>query len=135
MKWTIRVELTPDGNPPITYDIGTITRPIGTFWIQLRRLRLVAPPLTFHSQLLTSTDRNREAVKRLIESFAGLTPFVLDTLVAELSRRAGLGIEKVREAMSSMKQLGIFEDRPGFPGSWRTGRLYKAGLAMKYVRG
>jgi hypothetical protein len=28
MKWTIRVELTPDGNPPITYDIGTITRPI-----------------------------------------------------------------------------------------------------------
>jgi hypothetical protein len=29
MKWTIRIELTPDGNPPITYDIGTITRPIG----------------------------------------------------------------------------------------------------------
>jgi hypothetical protein len=29
MKWTIRVELTPDGNPPITYEIGTITRPIG----------------------------------------------------------------------------------------------------------
>jgi hypothetical protein len=28
MKWMIRVELTPDGNPPITYDIGTITRPI-----------------------------------------------------------------------------------------------------------
>src|ERR1700694_3030801 len=28
MKWTIRVELTPDGNPPITYDIGTIIRPI-----------------------------------------------------------------------------------------------------------
>jgi hypothetical protein len=28
MKWTIRIELTPDGNPPITYDIGTVTRPI-----------------------------------------------------------------------------------------------------------
>jgi hypothetical protein len=28
MKWTIRIELTPDGNPPITYDIGTISRPI-----------------------------------------------------------------------------------------------------------
>jgi hypothetical protein len=28
MKWTIRVELTPDGNPPITYEIGTITPPI-----------------------------------------------------------------------------------------------------------
>jgi hypothetical protein len=28
MKWTIRVELTPDGNAPITYEIGTISRPI-----------------------------------------------------------------------------------------------------------
>ena len=28
MKWTIRLELTPDRNPPITYDIGTITRRI-----------------------------------------------------------------------------------------------------------
>jgi hypothetical protein len=28
MKWTIRLELTPDGNPPITYEIGTITRSI-----------------------------------------------------------------------------------------------------------
>jgi hypothetical protein len=27
-KWTIRVELTPDGNAPITYEIGTISRPI-----------------------------------------------------------------------------------------------------------
>ena len=25
---TIRLELTPDGNPPITYEIGTVTRPI-----------------------------------------------------------------------------------------------------------
>ena len=28
MKWTIRIELTPDGNPPITYEIGTVTRAI-----------------------------------------------------------------------------------------------------------
>ena len=28
MKWTIRVELTPDGNAPFTCDISTITRPI-----------------------------------------------------------------------------------------------------------
>jgi hypothetical protein len=28
MKWTIQVELTLDGNKPITYDVGTITRPI-----------------------------------------------------------------------------------------------------------
>lgn len=28
MKWTIRLELTPDGNPPVTFEIGSITRPI-----------------------------------------------------------------------------------------------------------
>jgi hypothetical protein len=28
MRWTIRLELTPDGNPPITYEIGTVTRAI-----------------------------------------------------------------------------------------------------------
>jgi hypothetical protein len=28
MKWKIRIELTPDGNDPITYNIGTITRPM-----------------------------------------------------------------------------------------------------------
>lgn len=28
MTWTIRIELTPDGNEPITRDVGTITRPI-----------------------------------------------------------------------------------------------------------
>jgi hypothetical protein len=28
MKWTIRIELTPDGNEPITYELGTIIRPI-----------------------------------------------------------------------------------------------------------
>jgi hypothetical protein len=28
IRLAIRLELTPDGNPPITYDIGTITRPI-----------------------------------------------------------------------------------------------------------
>jgi hypothetical protein len=28
MKWTIRIELTPDGNKPMTCDVGTITRPI-----------------------------------------------------------------------------------------------------------
>jgi hypothetical protein len=27
MKWTIRLELTSEGNPPITYEIGTLTRP------------------------------------------------------------------------------------------------------------
>ena len=28
MKWTIRIELTPDGNPPISREIGSINRPM-----------------------------------------------------------------------------------------------------------
>jgi hypothetical protein len=40
MKWTIRVELTPDGNPPITYEIGTITRPIADLYPEEIRLTL-----------------------------------------------------------------------------------------------
>jgi hypothetical protein len=32
MKWTIRTELTPDANEPITRDIGTITRSIADLY-------------------------------------------------------------------------------------------------------
>ena len=28
MKWTIRIELTPEGNEPMTCDVDTMTRPI-----------------------------------------------------------------------------------------------------------
>jgi hypothetical protein len=31
MKWTIRIELTPVGNEPLTRDVGTMTRPIADF--------------------------------------------------------------------------------------------------------
>lgn len=78
---------------------------------------------------------NQSAVNRFIDSFHGLrTPFVLDQIIKELAEKSELGQEKIRESMNRMKRLGIFEDRPGYPGSWRTGRLYKAGLNMKYVR-
>jgi hypothetical protein len=62
MKWTIRVELTPDGNPPITYDIGTITRPIAdlspeqiglTLEEGQQLLRRIQVEITWHS-----TDRS-----------------------------------------------------------------------------
>lgn len=83
----------------------------------------------------SSVDQNREAVDRLLEGFSGLkTPFVLDDLVERLSEKTQLPLDKIREALVAMKKLGLFEDRPGFPGWWRTGRLYKAGLKMKYVR-
>lgn len=78
---------------------------------------------------------NRDAVKKLLEGFNGLkTPFVLDDILRELSLRTELPTGSLRDALGKMKQLGIFEDRPGYPGYWRTGRLFKAGLNMKYVR-
>ncbi|WP_262072041.1 hypothetical protein [Stenotrophomonas sp. Marseille-Q5258] len=78
---------------------------------------------------------NKDEVTKFILAFSGLkTPFTLDQIVVQLAEKTGVESAKVRESLSRMKQLGIFEDRPGFPGEWRTGRLYKAGLQMKYVR-
>lgn len=43
MKWSIRVALTPDGNPPpVAYDIGTTTRPIADL---SRALRIARRPV------------------------------------------------------------------------------------------
>jgi hypothetical protein len=37
MKWTIRLELTPDGNPPITYDTHSAVET----WCRLEPLEMV----------------------------------------------------------------------------------------------
>lgn len=82
------------------------------------------------------TRKNQDAVDKLIDAFDGQkTPFGLEDMVGLLSERATLGKDAVRVALRAMKAMGIFEDRPGVPGAWRTGRLYKSGLRMKYVRG
>jgi hypothetical protein len=79
---------------------------------------------------------NEDQVNRLMECFEGLqTPFSLDSHVQALSERMGRAApEAVRRALLRMKDLGIFEERPGYPGQWRAGRLYKSALRMKYVR-
>ena len=78
---------------------------------------------------------NRAAVDQFISAFTGLsTPFSLDELVNELKGKASFTPEVIRNALRSMKEIGVFEDRPGYPGEWRTGRLYKSSLRMKYVR-
>lgn len=82
-----------------------------------------------------SNARNKDAVGRLMQSFSGVsTPFVLEDTILKLAAASDLPSEKVRDSLEKMKALGIFENRPGYPGQWRTGRLYKSGLAMKYVR-
>ena len=92
--------------------------------------------------LLRLSDRpteNQGRVERLIEAFAGLsTPFRLEGCVVEvhraLSNSFSVEQQQVRDAMQQMKRVGIFEDRPGYPGWWRAGRLFKNALGMKYVR-
>lgn len=86
-------------------------------------------------ELDSNDSRNRDAVDRFISSFSGLpTPFVVDEVIEKLEGRTSFTRDKIREALGNMKALGMFEDRTGFPGSWRTGRVYKSGLNMKYVR-
>lgn len=80
-------------------------------------------------------DRNRNMVDRLINSFSDEpTPFVVDIMIDKLAEKIKLPKEKIRESLEDMKAIGMFENRQGYSGSWRTGRVYKAGLKMKYVR-
>lgn len=81
-------------------------------------------------------DQNRTAVDRFINSFFDEpTPFVVEEMIDKLEGKTRLPKEKIRESLEDMKAIGMFENRPGYSGSWRTGRVYKAGLKMKYVRG
>lgn len=80
-------------------------------------------------------SKNKDSVNSLINAFSGLrTPFVTEEIIPDLAKRSSISEEKVRQALRSMQDVGIFEERPGYPGELRTGRLYKAGLAMKYGR-
>lgn len=79
---------------------------------------------------------NRRLVDELIAALEGRpTPFVLETLVEELQKAIStVEPRKIRDALQRMREIGIFESRPGYAGQWRAGRLYKSALRMKYVR-
>jgi hypothetical protein len=74
-------------------------------------------------------------VAQFVAAFDGVsTPFVLDKLVTQLSEKTHFTEQSIRESLQRMKNLRMFEERPGYPGSWRVGQLYKMGLRMKYAR-
>lgn len=82
-----------------------------------------------------NTEDSEAKVTQFIAAFDGIsTPFVLDKLVSQLSEKTRFTDKSIRESLQRMKTLRMFEVRPGFPGSWRVGQLYKMGLRMKYAR-
>jgi len=80
-------------------------------------------------------NENAERVRTLLAAFDGLkTPFALDEHIPTLALRTDIDPNNIRKAMQSMRNMGLFEERPGYPEEWRVGRLFKSALRMKYVR-
>jgi MinD-like ATPase involved in chromosome partitioning or flagellar assembly len=79
---------------------------------------------------------NQELIDKLLNSFDGLqTPFQVEKRVDEIAQRTDIPAKQVRTALEKMKDVGMFEARPDYPGEWRVGRLFKSSLRLKYVRG
>jgi hypothetical protein len=99
-------------------------------------LQQVEAELVYLLQLAQDYSENSRRVKELLQAFAGLpTPFNVDTCVQDLrSKLQGVSEAEIRAALVQMREVGIFEERPGFAGEWRVGRLFKSSLGMKYVR-
>jgi hypothetical protein len=99
-------------------------------------LQQVEAELAYLLQLSPDYSENGRKVKELLQAFAGLqTPFGVDSCVQQLgSKLVGLSESVIRAALVQMRDVGIFEERPGYAGEWRVGRLFKASLGMKYVR-
>jgi hypothetical protein len=87
------------------------------------------------TELSNLVEMDRGTLARLIEAFEGtVTPFEVERRCDELAERAGIDKMAVRRALDRMKTLGIFEERPNYPGQWRAGRLFKTSLRMRYNR-
>ena len=92
--------------------------------------------LKYLVRLSDDESENQISIQKLLDAFEGLkTPFKLDECVSELTSKINIDEGKIRIAIERMKNLGMFEDRPDYPGQLRVGRLFKSSLKMKYVRG
>ncbi|MBY5921729.1 MinD/ParA family protein [Ferrimonas balearica] len=84
-----------------------------------------------------SHDKAKDFVNSLINELAGkTTPFDPNELSKEIHNNMSHGSESqvIKNALVKMKSMGIFEDRPKYPGMWRAGGLYKSALKMKFKR-
>lgn len=91
--------------------------------------------LVYVIDLAEDISQNQELIEKLLNSFDGLqTPFSVDRRVDELHSNTNIEKGAIRTALEKMKDVGMFEPRPDYPGEWRVGRLFKSSLRMKYVR-
>ncbi len=84
---------------------------------------------------LDSPDANRAKLDDWLGAFAGRkTPFDVEEMELHLAGRTSLDRSVVRRCLDQMLGLGIFERLADTPNTWRTGRLFKSSLKMKYKR-
>lgn len=102
-----------------------------------RYLHEVQQELAFLLELSSDKKENESLVKQLLSAFDGLrTPFNVEERIGELKGKLRrISRPSLRESLTRMKDIGMFEERPRYPGQWRAGRLFKSALNMKYVRG
>jgi Fic family protein len=80
-------------------------------------------------------EANKVKLDEWINAFTGQrTPFTVDDIEKYLSKRIKLDEPTVRRYLDQMLALGIFERTADTPNVWRTGRLFKSSLKMKYKR-
>ena len=92
--------------------------------------------LNYLISLSEDFSENQAKIKALLDAFEGLkTPFKLDERISELASKVDIDAREIRTSIERMKNVGMFEDRPDYPGQLRVGRLFKSSLRMKYVRG
>ncbi|WPC05957.1 AAA family ATPase [Pseudomonas benzenivorans] len=97
----------------------------------------VTQELSYSLNLSGNQTDNTERVTNLVAALEELsTPFSFESICKTIYERLNksVNIENIKTSMRKMKDMGIFEERLGFPGQWRAGGLYKYALRMKYVR-
>ncbi len=82
-----------------------------------------------------SPEANGEKLTTWINAFIGeKTPFDIEQMEKHLEARTGLTQRIARRCLDQMLELGIFERSSDTPNIWKTGRLFKSSLKMKYKR-
>lgn len=80
--------------------------------------------------LVPLDDRNLERFLSALKEKR--TPFVRRELGATIRNSLKLPMRDIDATLEAMKEIGVFEEHPRGPESWRAGRVFKAALRMKY---